>query len=348
MKSITFFNNKGGVGKTTLAVNIASYFSTRFDKKILLVDADPQANSTQMIIKEDDWLDFYGENATRPTILDYLKPILEGDSSLNFGSQPLPSEENRFEVDLIPSHPWLSIIEDVLSDSWNKCISGDLGGFRKTNWLKSLIKSFYEQYDFLFIDVGPSLGALNRSILLNSDFIITPMGSDIFSLIGISNISTWIRNWMTGYKNAIRYYESNMYSRESLKKFPINLEPENTTRLIGFSIQQYVTRSFSTGRRPVAAYESIIRKIPDQIMEHLNYLIYDNLNLDNLNLGDIPYLYSLVPLAQSNNAPMYDLKSSDGLVGSQTGNVKKYSLMLETISKKILSNIGESYVDQLA
>lgn len=342
MKIITFFNNKGGVGKTTLAVNIASYFASKFEKKILFLDADPQANSTQMIIPEERWQEFYGEDAINSTLIDYLHPIQEGDSNLDLNNDPFYHSENRFFVDLIPGHPQLSIIEDILSDAWNKCSAGDLGGFRKSNWLRVLKEHYNKNYDYLIVDVGPSLGALNRSLLLNTDFIITPMGSDIFSLIGISNISTWISNWMKTYTNAIDLLKSK-YDKNTISKYSLNFQIDNTTRLIGYSIQQYVTRSFADGRRPVASYDRIISKIPESINENLEYLIYRGLTIENLNLGDVPYLYSLVPLAQSSNAPMYNLSYSDGVVGGQAASVKKYAGMLNSIAKKILNNIGDDY-----
>ncbi|WP_164984975.1 AAA family ATPase [Ammoniphilus sp. CFH 90114] len=346
MKVITFFNNKGGVGKTTLAVNVASFISTQYGKKVLFLDADPQANSTQMMIPEDKWQEFYGEDAKRATLMDYLAPIEEGDSSLSFIDGIYPHEDNRFNVDLIPGHPSLSIIEDILSDSWNKCVGGDLGGFRKTNWLR-LLKQHYEtssEYDYMFVDVGPSLGALNRSILVNTDFIITPMGSDIFSLIGVSNISTWIRNWMHSYSNAITLL-FDKHDHQSVQKYPLNFDIESTSRLIGFSIQQYVTRTFVKGRRPIASYDQIIRNVPSAIEHYLGYLIRDGLDIENLNLGDVPYLYSLVPLAQSNKAPMYNLTRTDGVVGGQTSSVKQYKEMLGSICDKILTNIGDKDAD---
>lgn len=340
MKTITFFNNKGGVGKTTLAVNIAAYLSKRFNKRILFLDVDPQANSTQMMIPEEKWDEYYGEEAIGTTILSYLQPLIVGDASLNFSKEPVRKEENRFEVGLIAGHPRLSMIEDILSDAWNKCISGDIGGFRRSNWLKELTNKFQDDYDYLIIDLGPSLGALNRSILLNTDYIITPMGSDIFSLIGISNISDWMKNWMAVYKNAISLL-TGQHKEIALESFHLNLDLSNNPKLVGFSIQQYVTKSFKTGRRPIAAYDQIISRIPETIEDDLGFMILEGLGLDKLNLGDIPYLYSIVPLAQSNKAPMFELKSSDGVTGSQTSSVKKYEGMIHSITMNILRNIGD-------
>lgn len=80
MKVVTFFNNKGGVGKTTTIINLASYLSIYREKKVLVVDLDPQSNSTQAILPEEIWLEFYDpENRnTRKTIYDYFRDMEEG------------------------------------------------------------------------------------------------------------------------------------------------------------------------------------------------------------------------------------------------------------------------------
>lgn len=344
MKVLTFFNNKGGVGKTTLAVNVASFIKMHYDKRILFIDADPQANSTQMMIPEERWDQYYGEEASSPTLKNLFANIVEGNSDVSFTDEFFNQGENRFLVDLIPGHPSLSIVEDILSDAWNKCLGGDLGGFRRTNWLKMVKEHYKESYDYIFIDVGPSLGALNRSILINTDYIITPMGSDIFSLIGVSNISTWIKSWVQGYKNGITpLFEK--YERNSIEKYDINLDIDSSAKLIGFSIQQYVTKTFKEGRRPVASYDQIVKKVPSVMQQHLSFLFLEGLTIENLNLGDVPYLYSLVPLAQSCKAPMYDLKGTDGVRGNLVSSVKTYKGMLEVICNKIMINIGDKDVD---
>lgn len=338
MKVITFFNNKGGVGKTTLGVNIAAYFSMEMNKRVLIIDVDPQANTTQMLIPEEKWDELYSEKSkTVNTLYDYLMPLIQGEPSINVDSlDPMKNAENRFKVDLIPGDPSVSIIEDILSDSWNKCISGSIEGFRKTNWLKSIINKFEDSYDYIFIDVGPSLGALNRSVLLNSNYIITPMGSDIFSLMAVKNISKWINGWKSDYGNGMQLMERR---GTPFKTFDINFDSEYSSQLLGYSVQQYVTKTFKDGRRPIKSYDAIIKEIPDVVQQNLKDLIPKQLEISNLNLGDIPYLYSLVPLAQSNNTPIFELKSADGLNGLQYNQVNNYKDTLARICNKINANL---------
>ncbi|WP_431027808.1 ParA family protein [Lysinibacillus sp. LZ02] len=345
MKTLTFFNNKGGVGKTTLTVNLASYLQTNYNKKVLVLDADPQANSTQLVIHPEKWNELYPEafgtnnhTTENKTIKSLFQPLLVGDREINPNINFIKGKDHSFGFDLIAGDPSLSQVEDILSSAWEEAKSGSIGGIRTTNWLNILKKHATEnEYDFLIIDVGPSLGALNRSILLNSEYILIPMGSDIFSLMGIRNISEWINDWRKKYNNSLKLSE--LQSRPSdLEKYFINHNIERSTQLIGFSIQQYNSRKFKSGYRPVKAYDEIISKMPETIVETLSNIIPKSLKSD-LNLGDVPYLNSIIPIAQSNNAPLYSLNNSHGIRGGQSSNVIRYEEMLDNITSKLLRNI---------
>lgn len=340
MKVISFFNNKGGVGKTTLSVNIASFIAKKYKKRILFIDADPQSNSTQIILNDELREKVYEKGSTRTTLHSYLQPLIMGDPEINKANIPLSKEFNRFGIDLIPGHPKISLIEDILSEAWANCNAGKIGGFRITNWLKSLTDAYTSEYELIFIDLGPSLGALNRSVLLNSDYFIAPMGCDIFSIMGIENIASWILGWEGIYRRAIENIKDN-YADE-IKRYPITLEINNNFRLLGFSVQQYITKVINGERRGIKAYEEIMTEIPDTINQNLSKFFPVNLEINDLILGDIPHLYSLVPLAQTNNCPIHDLKSSDGIVGNHFKMVKQYSDLMEVICNKLLKNMGDS------
>ena len=344
MKILTFFNNKGGVGKTTLTVNLASYLVKSMGKKILVLDADPQANTTQMIVPQENWIDFYGEGETKDTAKTLFAPIRKGDPLIDTNISLLEGTDHRFYFDLIPGDPSLSIIEDRLSEAWSNAKSGDPGGIRTTNWINKLFTDFGERYDYLIIDAGPSLGALNRSILLNSNYIITPMGSDIFSLMGIKNISSWIKEWRKIYMNGIKLFQDSTDYESIIKEELINIDVTKKTLLCGYSIQQYNARKFKSGTRAVLAYDSIISQMPSTIVTELDFLIPENLKDDGmLNLGDVPYLNSIIPLAQSNNVPLFDLSSRDGVRGQQYSNVKEFEVMIRKIAENLLRNVGDSH-----
>lgn len=316
MKIITFFNNKGGVGKTTLAANIASYLQIELSKRVLMVDADPQSNTTQLIIVEEEWDLIYSKDSKETTLLSFLQPISIGEASLNFENKPYSKEKNRYCIDVIPGHPRLSFMEDKLSENWRNCTAGDIGGFRITNWVNALGSHFFNDYDFIVFDVGPSLGALNRSILLNSDYFITPMGCDIFSLMGIENISQWILSWKKIYENSLNVLKQNNPDFDT-KYYNITESLEGNFRFVGFSVQQYITKVIKGERRGIAAYERIKKEIPNYIDQNLKFLLPKNITMQDCDLGDIPNYFSLVPLSQTSKTPIHQLKAADGVVGNQ-------------------------------
>jgi cellulose biosynthesis protein BcsQ len=346
MKVITFFNNKGGVGKTTTIINLASFLSIEKQKNVLVVDLDPQSNTTQAILPEEAWLEFYDPQivSRRSTIYDYFKDMEEGDANFIDISVPVSSSENEYKVSLIPGHPKLSIIDDTMSKSWSETQSGDKGAIRKLNWLNQLKKN-NDQFDYIFIDVGPSLGALNRSALLNSDFFLTPMASDIFSLLGISNIGDWIERWMRLYTSSIENF-GNLYgdkeSKEFFEKYSINVNVNKTTRYIGYSIQQYSKRKFKSGERPTKAYENVIKNFHSEIEKSLGKFVKNGIPFDKLKLGDIPYVYSIIPLSQTANVPIFELTYSSGLRGNQSSSVDNYKIYLGAIADNFMKNIGDT------
>ena len=344
MKSISFFNNKGGVGKTTLTGNIAAYFSLEMKKKVLIIDCDPQCNITQFVLGDVKAIDLYWpakENKDEPdvkTILDIIQPMLDGDAAINRHVKPLNSKTNRFGVDLVPGHPRFSLFEDHLSVAWNDLPSGKPGGFRISNWLKSYLDSLTQSYDFVFVDVSPSLGSLNRSVLLACDYFITPLGADAFSLLGVRNISRWMSQWVEHYKVGLELSER--LNPGSLKKYDIPREVSIENGFVGYTIQQYITKSKTGERRPTKAYERILSDIPSEVENFLSGFSAKPNNVD-YHLGDVPNLYSLIPLAQSANAPIIALKAKDGLVGSQFNQAVGYKNIIGNLAQEIALRVAQ-------
>ena len=340
MKSVAIFNNKGGVGKTTLLCNLAAHLSHEKGLKVLVVDCDPQCNTTQLVMGEDFSSSFYWDNhsETSTTISDILSPLQEGDASISGEFKPISSKRNRFNIDLIAGHPTLSFLEDKLSVAWSEVSAGELGGYRKTNWARALCTENGNPYDVILFDVGPSLGALNRSILLGCDNFITPMGTDIFSLLGIRNIAKWLTDAIVTYTHAIERCEQR--SPGGFVKYNIPKNPSISNGFAGYTLNQYLTKSKGGIRQATDRYEEIIAKVPNEIKKLLEN--FGSLGIDDnaAKLGDVPHLYSLIPLAQTRAAPIIELSGKDGIVGSQYKMVENYSNLLAGIGDRFTKNRG--------
>lgn len=340
MKIVSFFNNKGGVGKTTLTGNISAYFASELKKKVLIVDCDPQCNITQYILGDEKTIDLYWPKPTaKPmlrskTIMDVVQPIVDGDATVSTSVKPMSARANRFGVDLVPGDPRFSLFEDQLSQAWNEVPSGKAGGFRVSNWLKSYLDSLSSNYDIAFVDVSPSLGAINRSVLLACDNFVTPLGADAFSLLGVRNISRWISTWTEYYEVGLQQAER--FNAGMLSKYGIATDLPIKSGYVGYTLQQYIAKSKEGVRRPTKAYERILNDVPSEVDLHLSAFAPKK---SDLRLGDVPNLYSLIPLAQTANAPIISLKSKDGLVGSQFSQAESYKAIIGSLAQSIAKRV---------
>lgn len=338
-RSLTFMNNKGGVGKTTLACNLAYDLATRKDQRVLVVDLDPQCNATQLLLEEDTWTDILGATEAhndRRSVLYSLSEIRRGDSSVRADVTPVHSD--RFGVSVLAGHPSLALVEDTLSSSWGQLMASDLGGARRTKWLAGLLSELPQEFDYVVVDVGPSLGALNRSVLIGTDFVFTPTAADLFSLYALENIADWIKSWGRQFSNAVERVVDTYGSDATA----LGLESENAVNAsyLGYTIQQYVSKSSADGtRRGVKSYDLYRKQIPAKARRLAAALRGHERNVD-YDLGTVPHMFSMVPLAQGRHAPVASLTKEDGLRGAQISQQAKYRHQLEEIGDRLFDRLS--------
>lgn len=195
---MVLYNHKGGVGKTTLTVNIASALAAA-GKRVLLVDADPQCNITSYLVEANvvnKWLD-ESDTEAGTTIWSAIKPVAE---SLGPVKSVKPYERLK-GIYLIPGDIKLSEFEQDLNQIWTECLQRKVRGFKGASAISELVASAAERVkaDFVFYDVGPNIGPLNRVVLLDCDYFIVPAACDLFSTRALStlghSLDSWIREW---------------------------------------------------------------------------------------------------------------------------------------------------------
>jgi len=143
-KSVAFFNNKGGVGKTTLLCNVAAYAASEYGLRVLVIDADPQCNATQYMF-DDKRLAYFYEETSSFTIHNVIRPLSLGKG---YGRDLNVSESPRFGVDVLPGDPRLALTEDLLAKDWGSAIGGDSRGMRTTLMFAELMRRC-EAYDIV-------------------------------------------------------------------------------------------------------------------------------------------------------------------------------------------------------
>lgn len=322
-KSICFFNNKGGVGKTTLVANLAAELAINSKMRILVIDADPQCNLTQYLLSDTDFESTYTAETPLKTIYDVIQPLSMGKGY----SSKLPIRTvEKFNVDLIAGDPRLALKEDWLAQDWRDAKAGGTRGLRTTFIFAELISRASQSYDFIFFDMGPSLGAINRSILLSADYFIVPMSIDIFSMWAVKNIGQALHVWRKELDHGIKMAEDPDEVGEWTKG-PRNLS------FLGYVTQQHKEKSEGGKPRVVEAYNAIRDQLPKAVSTHLGAL-FPGKSFDP-HLGDIKHLASLAPKSQSLHTPMITVS----LKGSYTTTRKQARDIYAQLSKRFAENL---------
>lgn len=334
MSAIAIFNNKGGVGKTTFLCNLGAYLQIKHGKRVIVVDADPQSNATLYVLPEDQIVDLYSKSH-RQTLNEVFKELRKTG---NYYAKDLPIlTSERFRFNLIAGDPSISLYEDFLSKDWFEGNNGEPRGIRTTLIFKNLVNQLKELgYDFILFDVGPSLGAINRSVLIACDFFILPMSSDIFSLKAVENIETSLLEWRSAFEEGLEKYKKKENEIYRLGNDEVHFH----IKFLGYITQQYTAKTRDGRKQAVKAFEKIIKDIPSSIRKHLVPL-NGEIQISNYELGEIPTLHSLIPLSQSANSPIFELTAEDGVVGAHFSKIKDYKNIIRNISNNVLDNLQQ-------
>ncbi|MCP9963210.1 AAA family ATPase [Streptomyces somaliensis] len=315
--SIALFNNKGGVGKTTLTYHLAHMFR-RLGLTVLAVDLDPQANLTSMCLDEneieelwDNKSELIAQGAVSPalpgtgrvrngqTIADAVRPILEGTGDV----APIEPAELQSDLWLLAGSLDLSRFEDKLSNEWFKTFAGDIAAIRTTTAFHRVVEQAAEEIDadIVLIDVGPNLGAINRAALIAADSVLMPLAADLFSLKGLSNLGPTLRTWRRDWQQLV------------LPRVPAGFSaPRAEMRPLGYVIMQPEMRL----DRPVKAYERWLQRIPWVYSAAVLDEKPPESDDDRHRIATLRNYRSLMPLAHDARKPMFDLKAADGALGS--------------------------------
>lgn len=351
IRTLSFFNNKGGVGKTTLSTNIAHNLAGR-GYRVLYVDCDPQCNATQLLLTEEQAAEVYAadlppEEALRAslprTVYGLFIPLREGEPEIDSDIQPVRSE--RFDVDVLPGHPNLSQIEDVMSEAWQTALGKQTAAFRRVHWAGQLVTAMedVDRYDIVMFDVGPSLGPFNRTVLLGCDAFVTPTSTDLFSFHAFGNLARWFNEWI------IEYSEMSEGNLNQWRGFSTNVE-EKTRNLrlhgysghklsyLGYTTLEYVKKKSNGQEQLVGAFERFRGKFGDEAQR-----IAKNLGQPQVEylLGHVPHMHSMPATAQDVHSPIAGLGTADGVKGTQhkqrDGYVAKINQVADNVHSRLLA-----------
>lgn len=323
MKSIAFFNNKGGVGKTTLVYHVA-YMMSELGYKVIVADLDPQANLSSMFLSESL---LYQKIKNEKSITKGIKPLLKGLGDID----KVHVEKINNNIGLIIGDLDLSVFEDELSKSWGECIDKKEPAFRKISSFYRILNNAAKETraNFILIDMGPNLGAMNRAALISTDFVVFPVGADLFSVQGISNVGRAMKEWREGWK-------------ERLNKNPepaLSL-PEGKMRPIGYIVSQHGIKE----RKPVKSYLQWAQRIPSvyrtAILEK-GMGTPVQIEGDENCLSLLKHYRSLIPMSMEVNKPIFGLRPADGAIGAHLQAVRQSYDDFKNLTEKIIKKVNE-------
>ena len=325
MKTIAFFNNKGGVGKTSLVYHLAWMFADH-GVKTLAVDLDPQANLTAMFLDEERLEKLLLDVEQPDTVYGAVRSILR---SAGDNAQP-GVEMITNNLGLIPGDLSLSRFEDELSEAWLQCHNRDEAAFRTMTAFYSLVQRGAGGAELVLIDLGPNLGAINRSALIASDQVCFPLAPDLFSLQGLKNLGPTLRDWRAVWADL-------------LTKAPLDLPmPKGLMQPMGYIVMQHGILD----SRPVKAYKRWMDRIPGAYRE----AVLDETTSSPPIIVQDPYCLSLLkhypslmPMAMEARKPIFFLKSADGAIGAHIEAVKSCNADFQKLAGKIASSAGIAF-----
>jgi chromosome partitioning protein len=324
MISIAFFNNKGGVGKTSLVYHCA-WMLAELGLRPLAVDLDPQSNLSIMALDEDALEMLWPDGPHRDTLFGAVGPLFAGTGDV----QPAHVELLSGELGLLVGDLALSRIEDDLSTEWPRCLEGRERAFRVTTAFWRVLREAAAQHraDVVLIDVGPNLGAINRAALVAASHVVVPVAPDLFSLQGLKNLGPTLRQWRDTW-------------RQSLGKVPPGLGemPPGHMAPMGYVLMQHAerlgrpTRAYAKWqhRLPTAYRESVLgQEVPAAAPPH-----------DPHQIQRIKHYRSLMPMAMEARKPMFALKPSEGAIGAHQASVQQCREDFRRLAQELMQRAG--------
>ncbi len=326
MKTIAFFNNKGGVGKTTLVYHLAWMLSD-LGQRVVVADLDPQANLTGLFLDEERLEEIWGY-ADRATSFGALRPVFDRE-----GPQQAPRPELIGDrIALLVGDLSLSLLEDKLGQSWNGMLTGDPGDFRLICGFSRLIQEAGSAHgaDIALVDVGPNLGALNRAALLACDHVVVPVGADFFSLQGLRNMGPTVRRWRSEWAQRLPLAPPNFQPRP----------PSGNMAPLGYVVMRHSVRL----DRPVKAYSNWIGRLPQEyarsVLNRPDFAQGDGPDPECLaNLRDYR---SLVAMSHERRKPIFHLRSADGAFGGHQTAVSRAEQEFRSLTETMLQRAATS------
>ncbi|MEK7644849.1 MAG: AAA family ATPase [Patescibacteria group bacterium] len=251
-KKLLFANNKGGVGKTTLAFNCAMSFA-KAGYKTALIDLDPQCNLSRLALGDNHYTDTLF-SSTFKDIYTVLKGVVEGGADIDISVPMIPVSNSNHNLFLLKGSVNLSLYENLLVSAYGQAASGQQNGYFVTSAIDRFLRArgLSDEIDIFVIDTSPSLSLLNQVIFLGGDYFVVPMMPDAFSVQGIENLGTVYEKWKQNWKVTGKALSGNTEGKFVLSGDGL---------FVGYIVNSYNVY----GKQPIKDHRHWIEEIPKKV-----------------------------------------------------------------------------------
>lgn len=310
-KIFTMYNNKGGVSKTTTLFNLGVYLAqNRF--RVLFVDCDPQCNLTELFFASSPELQEPEKELPGTSIYKALLPRFKGETGRVDPSSVILNESTIYDkLFLFRGDIEFSLAEIYLGTAWNQAVTENI--HEKNTYvafyrlLQDLVKE--KGFDYILCDIGPSTGAISRTVVLSCDGIFVPLFPDRFCFQAVRLLGKIIHEWMSRHKEISK----------NLEPFGIETFP-GSPLFYGAVIQNFKIHSAAKAKQSYVKWQD---KISEAIKESL---VCDkgldktsDLDLTNPYLATIRDVGPLAPTAQMFGRAIFDVQQEHTKEASTTG-----------------------------
>ena len=337
-KTISVFNNKGGVGKTTIIWNLAVSLADK-NKNILLIDFDPQCNLSIACIGDSEFANLLSSSDEFPfgkTIKAFAFPYIHQNRYGEVYTVDPKKKCKNGVLHIVPGDFWLNNLSDILNVG-NDVVNG-AGLYRFI--LPTLITQRAEKennitYDYVLIDLPPSFNTLVRASLYCSDYFIVPCTPDLFSAYCVGLIGEVLPNFVTDWELGYNRYLENNVRDEILKSkgkprfggwvfngFDTRKQKEvGADALHHLTIEESINNKLINNLRKIESYDTVPNFVTEKSVanvEDLNVMASDSI-FQNI---PISYLSEASPSDKIGNRRQWATNQID-LMNKMVGEYKK-------------------------
>jgi len=332
-KKLLFANNKGGVGKTTLAFNCATAFAKQ-GYKTVMVDLDPQCNLSRLALGDDHYQKTLF-SAMEKDIFDVLRSVVEGGADIDLTVPFINISQGSENLFLMKGSINLALFENLLNSAYGQAAAGQRIGYFQTSAIDRFLRErgLGDEVDIFVIDTSPSLSILNRIIFLGADYFVVPMMPDAFSVQGIENLGTIFEQWKQNWKVTGKALSGDTESKLVLSGDGLFLG--------------YVVNSHNVyGQQPIKDHRRWIEEIPLKVKKYLSEKHGRNGLVEQSWKNPLQIIqdYGRIPAkCQELGVAIFDLDPSlvDDIHLGTKENIEKSKEEFGELSKKILGILGE-------